>query len=120
MQTNLASLKGDECVVVPRRMYERLTRLIHEAALPPMPEPDARGFYPAVESLRAMTARELICERLSLELTRAELARLAGVRASTVERAESGNDSITPRAQRKLDAALKRAARSRRVLRKRA
>ena len=109
--SDLARGKSKECVVVPRREYERLVSFAAEACLPPMPEPDERGLYPAIDSCRVLTARDFVVRRLALGSTRAELAAIAGLRASTVERVESGKHATTQRTLTKLEAALKRAAR---------
>jgi len=103
--------KSEECVLVPRREYERLARFAAEASVPPMPKPDQRELFPAIESCRVLTARDLASRRSALGLTRAELAAIAGVRTSTVERVESGQHATTQRTLTKLEAALKRTSR---------
>jgi DNA-binding XRE family transcriptional regulator len=110
MRSRHANRKSEECVVVPRREYERLARFAAEACIPPMPEPDERGLFPAIESCRLLTARDLVIRRLSLGFTRAELAAIAGLRASSVERIESGKHATTQHTLTKLEAALERAA----------
>lgn len=102
---------SDECVLVPRHEYEHLARFAAEAYVPPMPEPDERGLYPAIESCRVLTARDFVGRRLALGLTRAELAAIAGLRPSTVERVESGKHATTQRTLAKLESAFKRALR---------
>ena len=47
---------GKPYVFLPREEYERLTTLAVAADLPPLPQPDAAGNYPAVEYARASLA----------------------------------------------------------------
>jgi hypothetical protein len=96
---------------VSRREYEHLARFAAEACVPPMPEPDERGLFPAIESCRVLTAREIVGRRLTLGLTRAELAAIARVGPATVERVESGKHATTQRTLTKLESALKRTSR---------
>ena len=106
-------LNEEACVVVPRREYERLVRFAAEAAMPPLPKPDERGLYPAIESSRVFTARDIIGQRLAFGLTRQELADLAHVRLSTIERAESGKDDVSLRTFLKIERGFERAERRR-------
>jgi ribosome-binding protein aMBF1 (putative translation factor) len=78
-------------VVIPHEEYERLSRV---ARLPPLPEPDADGTYPALDYARASLARKIILHRESLGWSQAELARRSGVRVETLCRIETGK--VTP------------------------
>jgi DNA-binding XRE family transcriptional regulator len=104
----------DELIVVSRREYEHLTTFAAEADVTRLPPADERGLYPAVEACRALTARDVAIRRLELRLTRAELAALAGVRPSTLEELESGVRAISTRTLRKIESALRKAARKKR------
>ncbi|MBM4040848.1 MAG: helix-turn-helix transcriptional regulator [Planctomycetes bacterium] len=58
--------------------------------LPPLPQPNASGNYPAVEYASALLARKIIRGRGAAGLTQAELARRAGIRPETLNRIERG------------------------------
>ena len=57
MSTQTIYLEGRSYVVVPSEEYHRLLALSKAADLPPPPEPDAKGNYPAVEYACAAIAR---------------------------------------------------------------
>jgi DNA-binding XRE family transcriptional regulator len=99
------SLNGKSYVVIPRDEYERLA---HVARLPPLPEPDADGHYPAIEYARASLARKLILRRESLGWSQAELARRAGIRVETLCRIETGKVTPSLASVDKLDRALRK------------
>ena len=46
-------LEGKPCVVLPRDEYDRLAALAKAGELPPLPQSDAQGNYPAAEYARA-------------------------------------------------------------------
>jgi DNA-binding XRE family transcriptional regulator len=75
--------------------------------LPPLPEPDANGNYPAVEYARASLARNLIRDRVAAGLPQRELVKLAGVRVETLCRIETGKHTPSVPTVDKLDRALK-------------
>lgn len=100
------TLDGKQYVIVPRDEFERLSRA---ARLPPLPEPDAEGNYPAIEYARASLARKIILRRESLGWTQAELARQAGIRVETLCRIETGKVTPTVGSIDKLDHALRTA-----------
>jgi DNA-binding XRE family transcriptional regulator len=83
------------------RFIERL-RLIA-----PLPKPDRKGNYPAVEFGCATIAREIIRDRVRAGLSRKELAKLAGIRAETLCRVETGRHLPSVPTIEKIDAALK-------------
>ncbi|HEV7223650.1 MAG TPA: helix-turn-helix transcriptional regulator [Pirellulales bacterium] len=95
---------GERLVVLPEAEFLRLTG---EAAEPPLPPPNARGNYPALETMRALMARDLVRSRRALGWSQAELARRAGVRAETLNRIEQGRHSASVSTIEKLDGALK-------------
>jgi len=76
---------------------------------PIMPEPDADGNYPAVEALCVSLALDIIRHRRRLGLTKAELARRAGIRLETLHRVELGKDPPSIRTVEKIDRALTQA-----------
>jgi len=120
MHSKPATLNGEACVLVRRREYERMACFMREAALARLPEPDERGFYPALETSCAMTARDMSVRRIAAGWTRAELAALAHVRVASVERLESGRHRTSRAVLGRILAALARAARRRNPTRPRA
>jgi DNA-binding XRE family transcriptional regulator len=106
-------LEGKPYVVLPRAEYERLSTLAKAAELPPLPEADREGNYPAVEYARASLARKLIRDRVAAGLTQRELAKMAGVRVETLCRIETGKHTPSVPTVDKIDRALKRCSRSR-------
>ena len=59
-------LEGKPYVVLPRDEYDRLTTLAKAAELPPLPQADAQGNYPAVAYSRASLARKIIRDRVAV------------------------------------------------------
>ncbi len=110
-QTTL--LEGKPSGVWPRDESERLTTLAKAGELPPLPEPDAHGNYPAVEYARASLARKIIRDRVAAGLSQRDLAMRAGVRVETLCRIETGKHIPSVPTIDKLDRALKQAARRR-------
>jgi DNA-binding XRE family transcriptional regulator len=101
-------LAGQRFVLLPEGEYRRLQRAA-EAGCPNLPPPDAQGNYPAVATLRAMLARDILRQRRALGLTQAELARRAGIRVETLNRLEQGKHSPSVPTVEKIDRALKAA-----------
>jgi ribosome-binding protein aMBF1 (putative translation factor) len=95
-------------VILAREEYERLLGMEKVANLPPVPERDAAGNYPAVDYVRASIARDVVRERAELGLTQRDLAELAGVRVETICRIETGKHTASTATIEKLDRALKR------------
>ncbi len=101
---------GDkDYVILERAEYDRLATMAKSADLPPLPEPDANGNYPAVRYARASIARSIIRDRAAAGLTQRELAKLAGVRVETLCRIETGKHTPSVATIEKIDMALKRA-----------
>lgn len=98
-----------------QRRQSRLS--VAETTLPAFPPRNKRGNYPALETIAVSIARSIITERLDLGLTRAQLAKLAHVRLSTLERVEAAQGSMGPRTIDKIDDGLIRAAANRRSAR---
>jgi DNA-binding XRE family transcriptional regulator len=112
-------LEGKPYVVLPRHEYDRLTALAKAGELPPLPEPDAHGNYPAVEYARASLARKIIRDRVAAGLSQRELAMRAGVRVETLCRIETGKHIPSVPTIDKLDRALKQAAKQRQTSKRR-
>ena len=79
--------------------------------LPPLPPADERGHYPAIETARAIIARQVIRDRKAVGWTQAELANRAGVRQETISRIETGKHSPGLKTMAKIDRAFKKAGR---------
>jgi len=105
MTTQTLQLDGKVYVVLERDVYERLATL---AKMPPMPEPDDEGNYPAVEYARASIARSIMQDRIKAGLSQRELAELAGIRAETLCRIETGKHTASVPTIEKIDRALKK------------
>src|SRR5437868_2622904 len=75
-------------------------------ALPIFPRANARGNYPAAETLQVIIARQLIERRRKAGLSQAEVAKRAGIRQETVSRLESGKHAPTVRTVEKIDRVL--------------
>src|SRR5271157_5840190 len=103
-------LEGKPYVVLPRDEYDRLTALAKAGELPPLPPPDDKGNYPAVEYARASLARKIIRDRVAAGLSQRDLALRAGVRVETLCRIETGKHVPSVPTVDKLDRALKQAA----------
>ncbi|MGA2798709.1 MAG: helix-turn-helix transcriptional regulator [Thermoguttaceae bacterium] len=84
------TIAGQRFVVIPENQYRQL---LGENREPPLPEADAKGNYPAVESARIVLARQIIRRRRAAGLTQSDLARLSGVRVETISRLEHGKHS---------------------------
>jgi DNA-binding XRE family transcriptional regulator len=104
-------LNGMSYVVLERSEYERLATLAKAAELPWLPKPDRKGNYPAVEFGCAMIARNIIRNRVKAGLSQKELAKLAGIRAETLCRVETGRHLPSVPTIEKIDRALKSALR---------
>lgn len=112
MQTQSITLEGKTYVVLPREEYERLSGLAKAAELPPLPEPNERGNYPAVEYSRITLARNLIRDRVQAGLSQRQVAELAGVRVETICRLEAGKHVPSVATVDKIDRALKKVAKA--------
>jgi ribosome-binding protein aMBF1 (putative translation factor) len=98
------TLGGARFVVLPDADFLRLTGEPPEPELPAMNE---RGNYPALDTMRALLARDIIRSRRALGWSQAELARRAGVWPETLNRIEQGKHSASVATIDKLDRALK-------------
>jgi DNA-binding XRE family transcriptional regulator len=77
--------------------------------LPPLPQADERGLFPAVATARVIIARQIIRGRKLAGWTQAELAARVGVRQETISRIETGKHSPGVKTMAKIDRALKKA-----------
>jgi len=76
---------------------------------PPLPLPNERGNFPAVQTLDVLLARDILGHRRRLGLSQAELARRAGIRQETLNQIEQGKRSPSVRTVNKIDRALQAA-----------
>jgi DNA-binding XRE family transcriptional regulator len=104
---------GKPYVILPRSEYDRLTTLAKAAELPPLPEADEHGHYPAVDYARASLARKIIRDRVAAGLSQRELAARAGIRVETLCRIETGKHTPSVPTVDKIDRALHASTRSR-------
>jgi ribosome-binding protein aMBF1 (putative translation factor) len=110
MATQTILFDGKPYVILPRDEFDRLTTLAKAADLPPLPEPNAEGNYPAVDYARASLARKIIRDRVAVGLNQRQLALRAGVRVETLCRIETGKHTPSVPTIDKLDRVLKAAA----------
>ena len=95
-------VEGKRFVLLEEGDYERLCREAGEVAgtaeddLPPLPRPDKRGRYPALEYARVSLARDLIRARKAVGLSQQQLASLARVRQETISRLETAKFTARP------------------------
>jgi len=93
---------GKRFVLLEESDYERLCREAGAVAgtaeddLPPLPKPDKRGRYPALEYARVSLARDLIRARTAVGLSQQQLASLARVRQETISRLETAKFTARP------------------------
>lgn len=113
MATPTIHLAGKAYVVIERAEYERLATLAKAAELPPLPDTDSKGNFPAKAYLRASIARDIIRDRVASGLSQKELAKLAGVRVETLCRIETGKHTPSVATLDKIDRALKKAKKRR-------
>src|SRR2546421_11212434 len=102
-------LNGKSYVVVEREEYNRLAALAKAPDLPPYPEPNGDGNYPAVEYARVSLARKIIRGRVAADWTQRELAKRAGISFEHLCRIESGKHIPSVPTIDKIDRALKQA-----------
>jgi DNA-binding XRE family transcriptional regulator len=96
------TINGVDYVVIPRAEYD--------GRWPKLPPRDARGERPAKAAVQAVIARSLIRRRTGAGLDQKRLAALAGVRAETISRIESGRYRPRRETLLRIDQALASAA----------
>lgn len=101
-------VKGKLMVILEEGEFDRLKHKSDEWE-PRMPDLLPDGNYPALEALRVSLAIDIIRDRRRLGLTQAELARRAGIRLSTLLKAEQGQADPSVRTIKKIDRALRKA-----------
>jgi DNA-binding XRE family transcriptional regulator len=101
---------GKPYIILPREEYDRLTTLAKAADMPPLPQPDGDGNYPAVEYARASLARKIIRARAAAGLSQRELATRAGISFENLCRIETGKHTPNVATIDKIDRALRKAA----------
>jgi ribosome-binding protein aMBF1 (putative translation factor) len=119
---------GQRFVLVEEAEYERLcaraseTVPLDDERLPPLPKPNKQGRFPALEYARVSLARDVIRDRRAAGWTQQELAEKAGTRQETISRIEGGNYTASPklieRIDRVLQAALKKALKTKQISRR--
>jgi DNA-binding XRE family transcriptional regulator len=92
------NIEGVDYVVIPRAEYE--------GRWPKLPPPDARGERPAKSAVLAVIARSMIRRRTVAGLDQKRLAQLAGIRAETISRIESGRYRPRRETMLRIDQAL--------------
>lgn len=107
------TIDGKAYVLLLREEYERLSTLAKAAELHPLPESDANGSYPAVESGTAGIARKIICDRATAGLTQRKLAELAGISFENLCRIETGKHVPSVPTLEKIDRAIKEVLKTR-------
>ena len=115
MMMQAIELDGRSYVIVPRDQYDRLVKITESIEMPELPHPDEDGNYPAVEYARVSLARKITTNRLSLGLSRQELADMAGLKVEAVSRVESGKVTPSRTSMSKIDLALKAATKKTRA-----
>ncbi|MFN9715295.1 MAG: helix-turn-helix domain-containing protein [Planctomycetota bacterium] len=100
-------IEGKAYVLLPREEFERLSTLARAAELHPLPEPDAKGNFPAVEYATASLARKIIRDRAAAGLTQRKLAELAGISFENLCRIETGKHVPSVPTIEKIDRAIK-------------
>jgi ribosome-binding protein aMBF1 (putative translation factor) len=96
-------LHGERFVILPEAEFTRLTGEPLEPELPPAAED---GNYPAVETMRAIMARDIIRARRALGWSQADLTRRARVRQATLNGIEQATHSASIKTFDKIHAAL--------------
>ncbi len=81
--------------------------------LPPLPNPDKHGRFPAAEYARVSLARDVIRDRRAAGLTQQELADLAKTRQETISRIESGKYTASVKLIDRIDEVLQAALKTR-------
>jgi DNA-binding XRE family transcriptional regulator len=108
-------VEGKRFVLVEEAEYERLcaraseTVPLDDEGLPPLPQPDEKGRFPALEYARVSLARDLIRDRRASGLTQQQLAQLAGTRQETISRIESGSYTASAKLIDRIDRAIRAA-----------
>ena len=117
--TQRIQVAGQHFVLVEESEFERLCAkagegsAVDEKGLPPLPEPDKDGRFPALEYTRISLARDIIRDRRAAGLTQRELAELAKTRQETISRIESGKYTASVKLIDRIDRVLQSALKAR-------
>jgi ribosome-binding protein aMBF1 (putative translation factor) len=109
MAPKTLDLEGISYVLLRKEDYDRLALLAKAADLPPLPSPDRRGNFPAVEYARASLARQIIRDRAAAGWSQRELAKRAGIRVETLCRIEGGKHTPSVATIDRIDRAFEKA-----------
>ena len=110
MATQIIEIRDEPFALLPKREYQELVARAEGVTLPVVPPPNPRGNLPAKSVMRAVVARDLITDRLTVGWSQDDLAQRAGVSVETVRRLESGAHSPSVSALEKIDRVLREAA----------
>jgi ribosome-binding protein aMBF1 (putative translation factor) len=103
------NIRGEQYVLVSAKAYDRLVARAEDRPVPPLPEADEKGRRPALATVRAAMARNIIRRRMAAGWSPQELARRAKTRPATISRIESGTHRVQRDVIRRIDHALKAA-----------
>jgi DNA-binding XRE family transcriptional regulator len=90
-------------------MSKATSHILTDDDLPPLPQRDRKGNFPALEYARVSLARDIIRDRRAAGLTQKQLAGVVGTRQETISRIESGKQAASVKLVDKIDRALQRA-----------
>ena len=107
--TQFLTIEGKRYVVIPHDEWVTMSKA---ARLPPLPEKDADGNYPAISYARASLARKIIRRREAVGMSQAALARAAKMNVATLCRIESGKVTPALKSIERIDRALSRLEKS--------
>ncbi len=117
--TQHIEIEGKQYVILPASDYEDLCGrageviALDDSGLPPLPKPDKKGRFPAVEYARISLARDIIRDRKAANLTQTKLAELSGIRQETLSRIESGQQQPAVKTIERIEKVLKKAIHNR-------
>ncbi len=89
MAPTVIVIDGKKYVVVPKQDFDRLKA---GTDVPDLPKPNRKGLRPALETIDALIAQDIVKQRKDAGMTQQELAEMAGIRVETFSRIESGKN----------------------------
>ncbi len=107
MQLATTTRHGKKFVLVPEREFHRMTH----AARPVRSTGTAGGTANAIDFARSSIARTVARDRRAAGLSQQALAKLAGLRAETISRIESGRHTATVATLDRIEKALEKGRR---------
>lgn len=96
---------GTVFVLVPKVAWQKIAS--GNVPMPELPEPNAQGNRPALQTARVLIARGIIRDRTALGWSQGELARQSGIPVATLNRIERATRTADPSTIAKIDKALK-------------